>query len=957
MAEIPVEFILEKIGYFLQNEIQIVQEVPEELEYIRYDLERMKASLRAADIEEEEEEEETNHQQKEWVRQLRDIAYDVEDVIDEFTCHLANHHGHGFLHNFCCFVRNLQGYHRAADELRKIKSRIRNISGWQLNNNINDRNNTTDHHGRSSSTMSDALILDSDDLVGIHEPKEKLIRWLLETNIPRRKVMSVVGMGGLGKTTLVKQVYEDERVKKHFAVHVWITMSHPLKMKDLLRNIVRQLFTAIRKPVPEGIDDMNSDWLKVVIKPFLQQWKYLIVLDNVWHINQWHAVNHAFARSDDSSRVMITTRNSDVAIASCIEPDDMVFNIEPLSPDDSWDLFCKRSFRRTTSTCPAYLVEVSRRILEKCEGLPLAIVAIGGLLATKTGTPAEWETIYCSLGAIIKDNDKLMNLTEVLSLSFKYLPYHLKSCFLYLSIFPENHLIESMRLIRLWIAEGFVEVKQGKTQEEVAEDYLHELISRSLMIVSGRTIDGRVKTCRIHDLLREIIILKSKDQSFAAVAKEQNVACWPDKVRRLSVHNSLQNLHDHIHNMNSSHLRSLFMFQVQDPLPSSTAPLHTLFPDGFKLLKVLDLRAAPNLQTFPAEIVNLFLLNYLSLRETGVKIIPSSIGKLKNLQTLDLKHTHVAELPVEILKLRQLRHLLVYRYEFKYYSRFHSKYGFKALAGIGALQSLQKLCFIEVDHSNASTILEEVGKLSRLRRLGIMNVRKEDGRALCSSIQHLTNLRALSVVSSVKDEVIDLNHLSSPPQLLQRLYLTGRLEQLPAWIPSLQSLAIVYLKWSRLEDDPLVSLQHLPNLVHLELLQVSIGDTLRFKAGGFQKLKVLGIDKFDELKCIEMEQGALPVIEKLCILRCKSLETVQLGIEHLTMLKVLEFFDMPEELIKTLNPNVKDGDYRKVASIPEVYYTYCRDGEWEVCALESSGERVLSARQTVESLLESIVKK
>ncbi|EOY25256.1 Nbs-lrr resistance protein, putative [Theobroma cacao] len=947
MAEIAVEFILEKIASFLQNEIasflqneiQILQGVPEELEYIRDDLQRMKASLRAADLVED-----SDHQLKEWVRQVRDIAYDIEDVIDGFNFHHADQHGHrihGFLYHFCCFVKNLEGYHQTADKLRKIRSRIRNVSAWQLNNAINL--STTDQ-GSSSMTTSDALILDSADLVGIDESKELLVRWLVERN-PGRKVLSVVGMGGLGKTTLVKQVYDDERVKKHFDVHVWIALSHPFKMEDFLRNIVQQLFSAIRKPVPEGIDDMNSDWLKVVIKPFLRQWRYLIVLDNVWHINQWHAVNHAFAKND-SNRVMITTRNTDVAIASCLESDDMVFNIEPLSSDYSWDLFCRRSFRG--NTCPPYLVEVSRRILEKCEGLPLAIVAISGLLSTKTGTPAEWETIYRSLGAIIKDNDKLMNLTEVLSLSFKYLPYHLKSCFLYLSIFPDNYLIERMRLIRLWIAEGFVEVKEGKTQEEVAEDYLNELLSRSLVQVFGRTSDGRVKTCRIHDLLREIIISKSRDQNFAAIAKDKNGA-WPDKVRRLSLHNSLQNVQ---HNRNVSHLRSFFMFEVEDPLLS--APLHSLYPDGFRLLKVLDLRAA-RLQTFPGEIINLFLLRYLSLRETKVNSIPSSIGKLQNLQTLDLKHTNVTELPVEILKLQQLRHLLVYRYEFKYYSRFHSKYGFKALAGIGALQSLQKLCFIEADHRNAS-ILEEVGKLTQLRRLGIMNLRKEDGMALCSSIQKLTNLQALSVVSSVKDEVIDLHHLASPPQLLERLYLTGRLEQLPDWIPRLQSLVIVYLKWSRLEDDPLLSLQHLSNLVHLELLQVSIGDTLSFKAGGFQKLKVLGIDKFDELRCIEMEEGAMPVIEKLSILRCKSLETVPFGIEHLTTLKVLEFFDMPEELIKTLSPNAKGGDYRKVARIPEVYYTYCRDGEWEVYSLESSGKRVLSV-ETVESHLESIVKK
>ncbi|OMO93468.1 Disease resistance protein [Corchorus olitorius] len=576
MAEIPVSFILEKISDFLQNEIQILQGVPEELESIRDDLETLKASLRAADLVED-----SDHQLKQWVKQVRDIAYDIEDAIDDFTYHHADQQGnriHGFLYKFCCFAKTLKGYHRTADDLRKIKSRIGNVSAWQSNN--NDRFKKTDQGSSSRTPVNDALILDSVDLVGIEEPKEKLVKWLVESKSRRRKVVSVVGMGGLGKTTLVKQVYDDERVKKRFDVHVWIPLSHSLKLEDLLRNIVQQVFTAIRKPVPEGIDDMNSEWLKVAIKPYLQQW----------------------------------------------------------------------SFRQ--NTCPPYLVEVSGRILEKCEGLPFAIVAIGGLLATKTGTIAEWEMIYRSLGAIIKDNDKVMNLTEVLSFSFKYLPYHLKSCFLYLSIFPENHLIETMRLMRLWIAEEFVEVKDGKTQEEVAKDYLNELLSRSLVQVSGRTTDGRVKTCRVHDLLREIIISKSKDQNFAAIAKDQN-GVWPDKVRRLSLHNSMENMQQK--RTTVSHLRSLFMFEVEDLLPNS--PLHSLFSEGLRLLKVLDLRAVP-LQTFPSEIVNLFLLRYLSLRETEIKIIPSSIGKLQNLQTLDLKHTHVTELPVEILKLKKLRHLL-----------------------------------------------------------------------------------------------------------------------------------------------------------------------------------------------------------------------------------------------------------------------------------------------------------
>ncbi|GMJ06014.1 RESISTANCE TO PSEUDOMONAS SYRINGAE 3, RESISTANCE TO P. SYRINGAE PV MACULICOLA 1 [Hibiscus trionum] len=930
MAEIAVSFLLDKLTAFLQNEAALLQGIPEDLDYIKDELQSLKAILRVADSAGE-----SNQEHKVWVQQVREIAYDTEDILDEYNLELVDDHRDrivAFLHHVCCFTKNLKAQHRIASKLNAIKSRISNVSAKRPNFD----NYGTNEQGPSSianvnpwvDRRGDALLLDSVDLVGIDKSKEQLIDWLVVRN-SGRKVVSVVGMGGSGKTTLAKQVYDNAKVKKHFAVHVWITISHPFKIEELLRNMVRQLFDASRKPVPRGIDDMDPSLLKMIIKGFLQQRRYLIVLDDVWHMNEWEMLDHALANNGRGSCVLLTTRNSEVA-TSCAESEDKVFKVEPLSPDESWTLFCKKCFRK--DSCPSELERHSRLILEKCEGLPLAIVAISGVLARKRRKVAEWEMVYRGLGAEMEDNSRLINFKEVLLLSFNDLPYHLKSCFLYLSLFPGNHLIENMRLIRLWIAEGFVEAKEGKTQEEVAEDYLSELLNRSMIQIAGTANDGRIKTCRIHDLLREIIISNARDQNFVSVAKEPNVTL-SDKVRRLAIHNALANGQQ---NMNTSHLRSLFVFGSGDPVPCS--PTDTLIPSSCRLLKVLDLRAAP-IQTFPEEISNLRLLRYLSLRDTNIKTIPNSIRKLQDLETLDLKHSQVSELPIEILKLKKLRHLLVYRYEFTSYSRFHSKYGFQALSGIGALQSLQKLCFMDVNHDNA--LIMELGKLVQLRRLGITNLRKEDGNLLCSSIEKLINLRALSIVSSVKEEFIDLQSLSSPPQVLQRLYLYGRLEKLPDWIPGLQSLAVIYLKWSWLPNDALKSLQNLPNLVHLELLQAVEGDTLRFEAGGFKGLKQLGIDKFEGLKYIEVEEGAMPCLEKLSIQRCKLLERVPLGIEYLTNLKVLEFFDMPEDLIKTLGPD---------ANIPEVYYTYWRNGEWEVYSIESSGEKEMGSSINTDTL-------
>ncbi|KAJ7011071.1 disease resistance protein RPM1-like [Populus alba x Populus x berolinensis] len=823
MAESAVTFLLEKLAPLFENELQSLRGGGEEIVYVRGELERIRAFLRVADTLEERDEE-----VKVWVKQIRDVAR-IRNISD----------GHRRLSQKFCVAE--QGSSSTS-------------TGWQ------DR-------------REDALLLDMTDLVGIEERKSKLVDWLVNGR-SGREVVSLAGMGGLGKTTLAKQVYDDAEVKKHFSVHAWITVSRSYKMEELLKDIVQQLFAAERKPVPKNLESRNSSQLKSKIKEVLQKRRYLIVLDDVWHVNEWDAVKYALPTNNCGSRVMLTTRNADLAFTSRIESEGKVYNLEPLLPEESWTLFCRKTFRG--NSCPHHLEDICKNILRKCEGLPLAIVAISGVLAAKDKRRIdEWEMV----------------------------------------IFPEDHLIEHMKLIRLWVAEGFVEAKNGKELEDVAEDYFNELLNRSLLQVAETASDGRVKTCRPHDLLREIIISKSRDQNFAVIAKDQN-ATWPDKIRRLSIHYTVRNVQL---NRCVSQLRSLFMFGVVEK-----SPLRTLFPNGFRLLHVLDLQGAP-IKMFPVQVMNLYYLRYLSLKETKVSRVPSYIGKLQHLETLNLKHTYVTELPDEILKLQRLRHLLVYRYKFESYAHFHSKNGFKALEKIGQLQSLQKLCFVQANHGNGN-IMIELGKLTKLRRLGVVKLRREDGKSLCSSIENLRNLRALSLLSVEEDEILDLEHLFSPPPLLQRLYLTGRLETLPHWIPNLESLVRVHLKWSRL---------NLPNLVHLELLQVYEGDTLCFKVGGFKKLKLLGIDKFDELRCVEVEVGALPRVEKLSIQRCKLLEKAPLGIEHLTKLKVLEFFDMPQELIKTLLSDEQGGDYWRVAHIPEVYSTYWRDGGWEVYSLES----------------------
>ncbi|KAI7981753.1 Disease resistance protein RPM1 [Camellia lanceoleosa] len=859
MAESAVIHLLANFAPFLQQEANLLTGVREEIQYIRDEFDRMTAFLRVADAMEE-----NNPELKVWVKQVREAAYDIGDVLELYMLRLGHRYGagfRGFLRKVSCFIKTLKARHQIASEVQRMKSRVIDISkGHQR---YHDRYGMLEQGSRSTGLNTachdyrgDALLLHESEVVGIDKPKSQLIRWLVDED-PRLKVLSVSGMGGLGKTTLLKKVFDDSVVKNHFQSHVWITVSESFKIEVLLKGIIKQLFEEIKQPVPQGIDNMAANSLKGIINAFLQQ-KRKTFMEN---------------------------------------------------------------------SCPSHLERLSKAILNRCQGLPLAIVAISGLLSTKDKSSVdEWDKIYRSLGAELQGNDILLSMKKILSLSYIDLPYYLKLCFLYLSVFPEDCFIDHWRLIRLWVAEGFVEMKPGMTKEEVAEGYLNELINRSLVQVAKMRRDGRVATYRIHGLWREIIIVsKSGEQNIVTLAGEQSTE-WPEKVRRLSINNHWEYTQQSKH---FTRLRSLLMFNATDSL--STLSIIASSNDGLRLLTVLDLRGA-SLETFPNEVLKLLQLRYLSLRGTKVKIIPKSIGKLQNLETLDLKQTYVTELPDDILKLQRLRHILLYRclvddvpsYPFEY------QCGFKAPTEIGSLSSLQKLCSIETNHDNGTILLREVGKLTQLRKLHIQKLINEDGRVLCSSLEKLSNLRSLIVRATGEDEVIDLDSLSSPPQLLRTLCLDGSLYKIPHWIPSLHSLVRVFLRWSKLRDvDPLESLQDLPNLVELELVQTHEGEQLRFKAGGFQRLVILCLGGLKGLRCMKVEAGSMPHLEELFIRECKLVEELSSAIEHLTNLKYLQLGDMSNGLISSLSRDLERGNNWKIARIPKVWIGDSKLGYWE----------------------------
>ncbi|XP_027180819.1 disease resistance protein RPM1-like [Coffea eugenioides] len=657
-------------------------------------------------------------------------------------------------------------------------------------------------------------------------------------------------------------------------------------------------------------------------------------------ILEYHQNKFALPESSYGNRVMLTTRRADVASASCIESRGLVYRMEPLSVKDSRTLFCNKIFNG--GNCPGHLMDVAKGILDKCEGLPLAILAISGLLASKdVNRIGEWEMVRRSLGGELEGTGKLDRVKKILSLSYSDLPWHLKICLLYTSIYPEDYKIGCLRLVNLWIAERFVEWREGINIEDVAWGYFSELVNRSLIQVTSVFYEGIPGYCRIHDLLREIVVSKSREENMVTITTGQPTR-WPsEKVRRLIVHSSSNNAQQRP-NYCFDHLQSFVTIGSKNPLLSRMLLSDVL--RSSKLLKVLDLRGQKKQKEIPNEIFKMFHLKHLDLYGTGVERVPKGIGKLQHLEYLNLGKTGVRELPMEILKLQKLRFLKVYQ-QVDPSDDNYGFHGFKAPSNIGGLLALEILSFI--DASSGYIIIKEIGKLAQLRELRITKLRREDGKELHYSLAKLTNLQVLSVESIGKGndhEIIDLNHHHHPSssssflQSLRMLILRGCLEKMPQWVAHLRGLIRIDLNWSRLrgEEDPLESLQHLPNLGEINFCGSYQGEGLCFKAGGFLNLKWMHLRRMEGLRWMRVEEGALPRLQKLFLQQLPLLEELPLGIQHLRHLQRLSLYEMSSQLREKLLENQKEEseDYTRIAHIPEIligYYT--DDRKWRDCWL------------------------
>ncbi|XP_058782221.1 disease resistance protein RPM1-like [Vicia villosa] len=910
MAELAVSLVVDHLLPLLTEEANLLRGIHKEFADIKDELESIQAFLKDADKRAATAEGDNSSEGvKTWVKQVREAAFRIEDIIDDYMIQVGQQPPRSGCVALFHKLKSMISRHRIASEIRDVKSYIHGMNerseryGFQRSLEQRSSSSREAQISKWHDPRLSALYMEESEVVGFEEPRKKLIDWMVNGR-GERTVVSVVGMGGQGKTTLAKKVFDSKDVVGHFNCRVWITVSQSYNAEDLLRKILIKLCKEKGDNDPRDISQMDRASLTDEVRNYLQQKRYVIVFDDVWSVHFWDDIELAVYDNKNGSRIVITTRNQKVVISCKKSSFIEILKLEPLS----LELFNKKAFKfECDGCCPKELTGIANEIVQKCNGLPLAIVAIGGLLSTREKTWFEWHKFRENLSLELKKDTNLIGIKEILGLSYDDLPYYLKSCLLYFGIYPEDYVVKSKRLIRKWIAEGFVKEEKGKTLDEVAEGYLIELIHRSLVQVSSLRIDGKVKFCRVHDLIREMILEKNEDLNFCKHI-DDGQSPLSGIIRRLSITAyERTNFDDLIPQNERSHVRSLLSFTNE----LSNFSFYRTIPKKYRLLKVLDYEYV-RFSDVPNELGNLVHLKYLRLNYITVGNIPKSIGMLHNLETLEIWHRDTLLLPKEIGKLRKLRHLIgtiISLIELK--------------SGIGEMTSLQTLRCVDLDMDGAAEVIKELGKLKQVRELGLINVHREDVSLLSSSVNEMQHLEKLFVASYKNtDELNDLD-LISLSTTLRKLTLRGRLEKLPEWMLELQNIVELKLMYSRFTEDPIKSLKSLQNLLKLSIgIGSCVGLKLHFEDGWFQKLKELHVGYADEVRAVIINKGALPSLKKLELLVLSRLKNIPTDIEHLENLEVLHIQSMELEPVETLS--IEDMNW-VMEHVPHVEFSLHRD--------------------------------
>ncbi|KAM1778402.1 hypothetical protein ACFX12_039902 [Malus domestica] len=946
MAEAVVSMVIEGLKGALIEEVKFLSGVGDQIEHAQIELLLMHGFLKDADAKQGD-----NEVVRIWVRIIRDVAYDLEDVIESFALKVALKRGGSgklVLKRLACIFNKGINLHKIGSEIESITVKLSKLRASLQGYNIKQITGTqyggaTSFERQKEQRQTYPHVIER-DVVGLESGIEILVKQLVKEET---QVVSIWGMGGSGKTTLAKQVYDHNVVKCHFDCFAWVCVSQQCHGKEVLEDILIKLTRATNDQIKE-ISKMKKDQIAERLCIIQKKKKCLVVLDDIWTRDAWNSLKPGFPIGEETkSRILLTTRNNDVATHA--GENRYVYKSRALNTKESWELFKKIAiFGRDQADSESYAEKekLGKKMLQHCAGLPLAITVIAELLARKV-TVDEWNTVDKNVDVHIqrgtdldqeyKGDQGYTGALRVLALSYDDLPYRLKLCFLYLCQFQDDYEIPVKRLIQLWIAEGFISPasqRHGSSEvlENVAYSCLSELVQRCMVQVGTLGSTKKIKTCRVHDLMRDLCLLKAEEENFLHVVNFTDTitkVATITKVRRLAVYVETEFV-DRFAPTRNDHLRSL-LFYVDPKYDYSNWKKKLLGSVLFnsKLLRVLKFEGIRGDVELPSNIGNLVHLRFLSLKGSHVKQLPSSLGNLVCVQTLDLRGVTRVKVPNVIWKMKELRHL--------YLCHFYEGGGKLSLATLHNLQTL-------VNISGADCDLNHLAELTNLRKLFIHGVKNMEEILKSTSIT-FNHLRSLFVHSG--PELLPMNMALSCPHIY-KLKLDGAIrDQSLEGLQYYRNLTKMSLSRTLLRLDSLKILEKIPNL---RMLWFGFGTfenlpELVFSEEGYPNLEFLSLSGMAEFKTCSIEKGGMRSLCSLSIDYCWELTAVPEGLQYVTTLKELTIQKMPGTFCSRLREGGEDS--YKIQHVPSVVITNIEeDREVDNCSWQTRSKKGKQCRNS-----------
>ncbi|CAN6330912.1 unnamed protein product [Urochloa humidicola] len=874
MAEAIIGPLVGKLQELAVSEARALVAVNDDIRSLRDKLMWMQAFLRDADPRRRVVPDEAS---RVWLHQTRDAAFDAEDAVDEYflLVDLSRYPSwtRTIIRLVAGFTTQISVRHNLSCKIEAINTRLENIV-----NNKDKYKHTEDSTDRAvvpwrASTTISVAPTKLDNLLQpplvSREDKHRELDSALRDGTDRQRVISVIGQSGVGKSTLVRDVYESLVIKNHFEKHALATFPPYSSASDILKLVLRVLteddFTLSRKEVNKKLDKE------------LKGTKYLVVIDGEVSTTEWKRILAALPYVVGSRVVRMSKDKPEEPPGNYDHP---VIRLDRFDKNATTELFQQRVCREESS--PKYNEAVrngvgkdyQQDIFDTTEGLPLAIVLLSGLLRTKE-FPVEWSAVFDHLRS-----KQSKRLDSILSLCFDDLPYDLKSCFLYFAALPTNMLIEAQDLVCMWMAEGFLRSKEGMTMEKVGYRYLKELVARHLI---------NLEPLHEHSLEDELVSIQSKVHAFLQIeAQEVNFVeiHSSDDIPSLSAARrlSLQNRMEKYAALTSSmpKLRSILSnfekeemgkedesSDEEDSKAQKSASIclqcshrgtnrkeeeiksciRQLLQES-KFLRVINLQGLEVGEKLPDEIGEVVHLQYLAVTSCSLREIPPSVARLSNLQTLDVRDTAVENLPEPFWKIKTLRHVFGHRLILP--------------KRVGNLKNLQTLDSVKPD--NYGWDRNTLAKLINLRSLFIWELSKDHVKLLAVALKKLKHLVTLTIHG---DGIPSSVFTSSSLRRVEIMELDGMLdmpsepEDIKTCLPNLLLLS---LEKTKVSQDFINKLAELPFLAGLTMDLGSYKDEkLVFFAGGFHSLRRLTIDLV-ELKKVEIHESALPRLVDLDIL-------------------------------------------------------------------------------------------